>query len=758
MQAELFLGDLKRKRIMRRPVICLGSLTLALVTTGKARAQDLGDRTSLPAPAPDSDLPENKDEVQFSADSIEYDTNTDVVTVIGEVRMYRQADRLRADKIIWNRKSGVVFATGNIVVTNPGGDATYGDSVELTDSLKDGVIENLLVVLEQGGRLAARHGERKGQIMTLADAAFTPCAVVDSEGCPKQPSWKISAGRVLYNAESKRVYFNGARLNLFGALSIPLPGFSTPVGDSADDGFLTPDLRYSIVNGIEYAQPYYFSLSPDRDLKITPRIFTAALPLLQVDYSELLSNGAFRIAAYGTVSSRTDATGSGQTTQDAFRGYIDGLARFQIDPRWSFTGTLRVATDLTFLRRYDVSRDDVLRSTIKVERIGTDSYFAVTGWGTQTLRVGDRQELQPIAFPEIDYRRRLTDPLLGGRIELQLNTLMIGRTEGQDTQRAFAGIRWDLRRITRFGQEVTLTAYARGDVYNSSNNDLTSVALYRGRPGIQARGIAALALDVKWPLIGKFLNGTQQLTPRFQLIASPKIANLLVPNEDSRAIDLEDSNLFALNRFPGYDRFGGTTRMTYGVEWNATLPNVTINANIGQSYRFSDQPEFVPVGTGLSDSFSDFVGRTVIRYHEVLTLTHRYRLDKDSLAFRRNEFDATIGTANTYLLVGYLRLNRNITTALEDLRDREEVRLGGRVQLSRFWSAFGSAVINLTDQSEDTTSITNGFAPVRHRIGFAYDDDCLRLGLTWRRDYQDTGDARRGDAFLLTLAFKNLGR
>ena len=39
-----------------------------------------------------------------------------------------------------------------------------------------------------------------------------------------------------------------------------------------------------------------------------------------------------------------------------------------------------------------------------------------------------------------------------------------------------------------------------------------------------------------------------------------------------------------------------------------------------------------------------------------------------------------------------------------------------------------------------------------------YEDDCIRLGLTWRRDYQDTGDARAGNSFLLTLALTNIGR
>jgi LPS-assembly protein len=47
---------------------------------------------------------------------------------------------------------------------------------------------------------------------------------------------------------------------------------------------------------------------------------------------------------------------------------------------------------------------------------------------------------------------------------------------------------------------------------------------------------------------------------------------------------------------------------------------------------------------------------------------------------------------------------------------------------------------------------------VRHRLGVQYEDDCLRLGLTWRRDYRNTGDAKAGNSFLLTLALTNLGR
>ncbi|MGK3936730.1 LptA/OstA family protein, partial [Enterococcus faecium] len=91
-------------------------------------------------------------QIRFSADALEYDTNTDIVTATGAVRMYRETERLRADRVVWNRKTGRVTATGNIAVTNPQGDTAYGDSIELTDSLKDGVVDNMLIVLNRGGR------------------------------------------------------------------------------------------------------------------------------------------------------------------------------------------------------------------------------------------------------------------------------------------------------------------------------------------------------------------------------------------------------------------------------------------------------------------------------------------------------------------------------------------------------------------------------------------------------------------------------
>jgi LPS-assembly protein len=456
---------------------------------------------------------------------------------------------------------------------------------------------------------------------------------------------------------------------------------------------------------------------------------------------------------------RLDSVATEEELRDrGIRAYLEANGRFQLDPLWSVTAQGRYVTDRTFLRRYDISRDDRLRSVVDAERISENSYISIAGWAFQGLRITDVPGQQPFVLPAIDARFRFADPLLGGRIELQANSLAILRTEGQDTQRAFAAARWERRAITALGQELTLTAYGRGDVYHTSDTLLTPTLIYRGEEGWNARAIAALAADLRWPLVGPLFGGTQRLTPRLQLVATAPTKNLDIPNEDARSVDLEDSNLFALNRFPGYDRWEDGSRVTYGVDYALDLPGMAIRTTVGQSYRLDNKRAILPPGTGLDERFSDIVGRTTVKYGRRLSFVHRFRIDKDNAALRRNEIDLVFGGRQTYATVGYLRLDRDIDPAIEDLRDREEIRVGGRVRFARYWSVFGSAVVDLTSQREDPTSDADNFEPVRHRLGIAYDDDCIEIGVTWRRDYETTGDFRRGNTFLFRVALKNLGR
>jgi LPS-assembly protein len=715
---------------------------------------------SVPAtPVPAAGQTQQPTVVEFSADQVTYDSDADVVTASGAVRMNREGNYLAADQVVWDRKSGQVHAQGNVVVLTPEGDKLIGENVQLDDALRDGTVQNLLVILESGGRLAAAHGSRSNGVTTLDNAIYSPCPVTTPKGCPKRPSWSITAARVVDDPAHQRVLFRGGRLQLFG-INLPLlPVFSIGTGNDGITGWLVPEISYSTKKGLELALPYHWQITPNRDLTLTPHAYSGVYPALEAKYRELNRLGAFQLGGfltYGTIES-ADPDATDENEGRGLRAYGEANGKFQLDPLWSITGSLRWASDKTVTRRYDLTRDDRLRNFINAERIDTNSYISIAAWAFQGLRVDDVQRQMPIVLPAIDARFRVGD-VFGGKVEVQANSLSIGRIEGQDTQRAFASAQWDMRRLTSWGQELDLTAYVRGDVYHTDDAASTDVAIYRGTDGWHARGIAALAADLKWPFVGPAFGGIQRFVPRVQLVLTPPTPNLDIPNEDARAIDLEDSNLFALNRFSGYDRWEDGSRITYGLDWSLDRPNLSIMTTIGQSYRIVDRPAIFPEGTGLTDRLSDIVGRTRIRFGRLIDVTHRYRIDKSSFAFRRNELDLTIGTDQTYAQIGYLKLNRDIDPTIEDLRDKEELRVAGRIKFARYWSVFGASVIDLTGKAEDPLSLADGWAPVRNRLGLTYEDDCLELGLTWRRDYEHIGAFRKGSTFGFHLALKGLGR
>jgi LPS-assembly protein len=736
-------------------------VTAALLTAAGVQAPALAQQPAeMTIPRDGGDVIAPGDKIGFEADELSYDDKGAIVTATGRVKLNRDAWRLSADRIDYDRTTGAVVATGNVITIDPEGNQAFGDRIELTDTLRDGVIENILLVLNDGGRLAAKEGQRSDNIISLRRAVYSPCAVVDNQGCPHAPVWQVKALRISYNRNKHRLFYKDASLEMFGVPVFFLPTFSHPDGLAKQvSGLLLPGIEFRRQLGLGVSLPYHWAIAPDRDATITPHIYTAENPALEISARRLFAAGPVQIDSFFTYSRLTDFASDGVTEIDRgnrFRGYLGVKGQFQHSPDWRSTFSVRLTTDDTFNRRYGLGYDDTLRSTYALERQTPTSFLSISAWAFQGLRVIDTPGEMPYVLPLIDYDWRPDAMVLGGRLHIGANTMNLVRTDGQSVQRALAYGRWDRSFLTGLGQRITGTAMLRGDVYYVTDPQKATLPAYAGQAGFSARAIPVAALDIEWPFAGPALGGTQTITPRFQLVATPSGIDNSTPNEDSRAIELESGSLFDLNRFPGYDRFESGTRISYGVQYALSRPGWALRSEIGQSVRLVGDGNEFPNGTGLSQTASDFVGRSNLKFGSLFEITHRFRVDRHSFAVRRNEIDVQIGSRDTYATIGYLKLNRNIQ--IEDLEDRAELRVGGRVAFARFWSAFGSGIIDLTTPKDNPNATGNGFKAVRHRIGVEYEDECFRLGVSWRRDYIGDRDFRAGNTFLLTLAFKTLGK
>jgi len=229
---------------LRKTFVWWTALPMLFAASARAAAQEQVQPTA-PIPAPETSSEPVNQIVEFSADTITYDSNADVVTASGEVRMSSEGNYLAANQVVWDRKSGEVRAAGNVVLLTPEGDKLIGEDVILADTFRDATVQNLLVVLESGGRIAAARGTRTGNVTTLENAIYTPCPVTTATGCPKRPSWSITAARVIQDPLKNRVNFEGGRLQIFG-INLPLlPVFSIGTSSQGHTGWLVPDISVS---------------------------------------------------------------------------------------------------------------------------------------------------------------------------------------------------------------------------------------------------------------------------------------------------------------------------------------------------------------------------------------------------------------------------------------------------------------------------------------------------------------------------------
>ena len=112
------------------------------------------------------------------------------------------------------------------------------------------------------------------------------------------------------------------------------------------------------------------------------------------------------------------------------------------------------------------------------------------------------------------------------------------------------------------GERFTPFVLARGDVYNTSS--FVDVDGVTGPADTFTRQMIGVGLDYRYPFVSHGENSSQVIEPRgSDYFARAGGSNKNVPNEDSQSLVFDDTLLFDINKFSGYDRMETGTRTNY---------------------------------------------------------------------------------------------------------------------------------------------------------------------------------------------------
>ncbi|WP_158595886.1 LPS-assembly protein LptD [Oleomonas cavernae] len=347
---------------------------------------------------------------------------------------------------------------------------------------------------------------------------------------------------------------------------------------------------------------------------------------------------------------------------------------------------------------------------------------------------------------------------IGGRLDLTASSVALWRQEGTSQRRFSAGAAWQRPWITDLGSVITVDLSVRGDLYDSedviddSGNDVS---------GQTARLLPKASLDMRYPMVRPTENGRQVIEPIAQIVLAPSVPlSKKISNEDSQSFEFDDTNLFAVNRFSGYDVWDSGSRFVYGLR-SAYYGNggTTFSVFLGESYEFSDQEDVYPEGSGVGDGRSDFVGAITFTPTSWLDIQHNFRLDKDDLSFNRNDIRAIIGDKRFTAYVGYMAVKD--PSGVPGQNDRDEIYLTAIAHLDDNWSIYGDTRRRLNGSSLVTTSSSDTTTDSANQLstgfGLFYTDECIEIGGVFRREEYRDRDIEPDTSFNLVLRLRNLG-
>jgi len=333
----------RRQGLHGRAGLALTSALGALLIVSVTMSADARQGGATPANTPEN---EDSELVYLEADEIFADQETGEYIARGMVEIRYGTQTLRADEVTVNPNQNRVLARGDVTIIGDDGVITYAEEAELSDDLRDGIIEGFAAQFPNGGRTGAAFAIRRGGGVTeLRRAFYTACEACSSGG--RRPSWRIRARRVTQDQDAQMMYYRDAVLEVKGVPVLYAPFFAH--ADPASErrsGFMMPTFGESSRTGTLYELPYYWAISEHQDLMIAPRIMTDANPLVAYEHRRKFFSGDTLFQGSITNEQEIDDDGN-KFGERLWRGHVFGEGAFALNQTWGWGFSVeRVSDDL----------------------------------------------------------------------------------------------------------------------------------------------------------------------------------------------------------------------------------------------------------------------------------------------------------------------------------------------------------------------------------------------------------------------------
>ena len=570
---------------------------------------------------------------------------TNLQTVLeGQVIVRRGEILLKADQVNYDQVTDLAKARGNVYI-NQSGNVYQGPALDLHLDAFEGFFTQPSYRLHKSTAYgtADRIDFVDETHTVMHNASFTTCQ--RKPGPTWMPDWFFKGDKISLDTDRNVVMVEGASVRFKGVPVLPIPAMDFPLTDERKSGLLPPNLGIDNIGGMEYTQPYYWNLAPNRDITFTPTYWSKRGVNLSTEFRYL--EGAAPLPPFQGLM-RFDYMEKDKLRDDTRRWSMNYAHTGLLNPAFA-GGGLGMALNLNRVSDDNYWKDFSLNSITGVQRLQSNdvSLTWTDGYITTGFLAQKFQTLQDLADPNNPNFNRISPPFdrlpqltarlqrlnLAGGFDFSVDGTFTRFSSARDidcaTAAANSGTKWFYNCAPNADRAVTLAQISRpfvspygyvtpkmqlhGRSYQFVGG-LPNTQFYNGHQGQTTASVttptfsldAGMAFERNQRLFGRAW--TQTLEPRAFYVYTPYRDQNYLPNYDSGSNAFNFASIFTENAFGGNDRISDSKLLTLGVTSRLIDPDTGAEGarfGVAQRLRMQEQQVVMPDDPTAKSGISD---------------------------------------------------------------------------------------------------------------------------------------------------------
>jgi LPS-assembly protein len=696
----------------------------------------------------------------IKSDKIIFYKNKNIINTEKNSEFTDSKIKINADNFIYDIKKKKITAEINVQLIDEANNKFLLDRLNYNEIERIGEAINVKAYLNDGSFLSSKSGKinNNNGKFDLIDTIYTTCKDLSEKNETICPSWSLKTKETQHNKNKKKIIHRHPVLRLKNIPVFYLPYVSHPDPSvERQSGFLPPIIKTFSDMGRTVKTPYFWAISNDKDLTISPTYYFDEEPMFQASYRQSIKNGYFQIET-GFTEGYKNLNKSNRTSGSRnyfFSNYDKSIKNFFLGDNELNIKVQRVSQE-NFLRVNKINtkffNEDIrsLENSFKITSYGENKKFDFKTGIFENLDIADSSKYT-YYLPEGSYSQN--KKILG--FNTNFNSYFQGRKflKNQKQGKIRNTFSANSKQITN--KSFGLISEFKSTIYNNNiyNDNVTGL-----KENENIDNYFTLATDLSLPFAKFSKNNYQILKPR--IFVKHTTGNMIDASSSEKILNYSD--IFSMNRTNSLDNPETGSSLGYGLNYDLNLKNITnqeikTSLGIGQVMRNNKQNK-MPIQSSLNNKTSDYAGFlkfNILEKNELKNnsrenfssknnmfngnqffLKYDYNLDNNLAQFNRNKFELN-GT--------YQGLNSKIEF------DEKTNHIGNE--------RYGKISINKTLKDNYFLSV-EGKKDLKNdrseynRISINFENDCLVTSLTLSKDFYQDKDIKNSKTLIFGILIK----